>query len=107
MTPTAIANTGYKIYILFILMTVLSFPFVYFFLPEVSPAPNSSITVIALTCGPFQTRGKSLEEIDYLFATGDAKARLEQRFHDAAARAHDRAEVKTEHELDEVEATKA
>lgn len=35
MAPTAIANTGWKIYILFILMSMLGFPFVYFFLPEV------------------------------------------------------------------------
>jgi len=36
MLPSAIANTGWKIYILFILCTALSIPFVYFCLPEVS-----------------------------------------------------------------------
>lgn len=84
MTPTAIANTGWKIYILFCLMTILSFPFVYFFLPE--------------------TRGKSLEEIDYLFATGEAKARLEQRMDEAAHRGHAVGELKKDHELEQVEA---
>jgi len=37
---------------------------VYFFIPE--------------------TNGKTLEEIDYIFATGEAKLRLEKRFADAA-----------------------
>lgn len=35
MTPPAIANTGWKIYLLFCFMTALSIPFVYFFMPEV------------------------------------------------------------------------
>ncbi|KAJ5518216.1 General substrate transporter [Penicillium expansum] len=47
MTPAAIANTGWKIYLLFCFMTALSIPFVYFFMPE--------------------TSGKTLEEIDYIF----------------------------------------
>ncbi|CRL29841.1 Sugar/inositol transporter [Penicillium camemberti] len=47
MTPPAIANTGWKIYLLFCFMTALSIPFVYFFMPE--------------------TSGKTLEEIDYIF----------------------------------------
>ncbi len=49
-------------------MCVLGFPFTYFFLPE--------------------TRGKTLEEIDYLFASGEAKVRLERRFEEAAGRGH-------------------
>jgi hypothetical protein len=36
MTPAAVQHTGWKIYLLFIIMTALSIPFVYFFLPEVS-----------------------------------------------------------------------
>lgn len=36
MTPAAIENTGWKIYILFCIMLFLSIPIVYFFLPEVS-----------------------------------------------------------------------
>ncbi|KAJ5683440.1 General substrate transporter [Penicillium macrosclerotiorum] len=47
MSPPAIANTGWRIYILFCIMNALSIPFVYFVLPE--------------------TSGKSLEEIDYIF----------------------------------------
>ncbi len=35
MTPAAIENTGWKIYLLFCIMIALSIPFVYFFLPEV------------------------------------------------------------------------
>ncbi len=69
-----------------------------------SSVPLSTSTI--LTTNNIQTRGKTLEEIDYLFATGDAKARLEQRFHDAAARAHDRADAKNEHGLDEVRGMK-
>ncbi|BCS30765.1 uncharacterized protein APUU_81068A [Aspergillus puulaauensis] len=52
MTPAAIANTGWKIYLLFCIMMTLSIPFVYFFLPE--------------------TTGKSLEEIDYIFVKDGA-----------------------------------
>lgn len=41
MTPAAIANTGWKIYLLFCFMTALSIPFVYFFMPEVcDPLPS-------------------------------------------------------------------
>ncbi|KAL4876843.1 general substrate transporter [Aspergillus karnatakaensis] len=50
MTPTAIENTGWKIYLLFCIMLALSIPFVYFFMPE--------------------TNGKTLEEIDYIFVKG-------------------------------------
>jgi hypothetical protein len=64
MTPSAIANAGWKIYILFDIMCMLGFPFTWFFLPE--------------------TRGKTLEEIDYVFATSEAKVKLERRFEDAA-----------------------
>jgi MFS family permease len=35
MTPTAVKHTGWKIYLLFVILTALSIPFVYFFLPEV------------------------------------------------------------------------
>jgi hypothetical protein len=85
MTPSAIANTGWKIYILFIIMSVLGFPFTYFFLPE--------------------TKGKTLEEIDYLFASGDVKKRLEERFELAAARGHAFDSIKGDkaHESEEVE----
>ncbi|KAK9371425.1 general substrate transporter [Lipomyces kononenkoae] len=52
MAPTAIANTGYKIYILFTIITFLQIPFVYFLCPE--------------------TAGKSLEELDLMFAKCEA-----------------------------------
>jgi hypothetical protein len=48
MAPPAIANTGWKIYIFFVVFNFLQIPFVYFFCPE--------------------TAGKSLEELDLLFA---------------------------------------
>ncbi|EXJ72882.1 uncharacterized protein A1O5_04030 [Cladophialophora psammophila CBS 110553] len=63
ITPAAIRNTGWRIYILFCIMCVVAFVFVWFFLPE--------------------TAGKTLEEIDYIFATGEAKDRLERQFLDA------------------------
>ncbi|KAL1619754.1 hypothetical protein SLS56_009955 [Neofusicoccum ribis] len=54
MAPTAIANTGWRIYLLFCVMLFLSIPFTFFLLPE--------------------TNGKTLEEIDFIFAKGEAKA---------------------------------
>ncbi|GME50698.1 general substrate transporter [Neofusicoccum parvum] len=53
MAPTAIANTGWRIYLLFCVMLFLSIPFSFFLLPE--------------------TNGKTLEEIDFIFAKGEAK----------------------------------
>jgi len=89
MAPTAIANTGWKIYLLFIFMTVLSFPFVYFFLPEVCFSRlfiTMSFNSLSSLTQYMQTQGKSLEEIDYLFASGEAREQLEKRFHEAAGR---------------------
>jgi hypothetical protein len=43
MTPPAIANTGWKIYILFCVLIALSIPFVYFFVPEVRGALKFSL----------------------------------------------------------------
>jgi len=45
MTPSAIDNTGWKIYILFCIMLVLGIPFVYFFLPEVSGLHSSDARI--------------------------------------------------------------
>ncbi|KAG4441949.1 hypothetical protein IFR05_002568 [Cadophora sp. M221] len=60
VTPVAIENAGWKFYLLFCIMNALSFPFVYFFLPE--------------------TKGKTLEEIDYVFANAEVRQRMEERF---------------------------
>ncbi|PSN68627.1 general substrate transporter [Corynespora cassiicola Philippines] len=48
VTPHAIENAGWKFYLLFCIMIALNIPFTYFFFPE--------------------TSGKTLEEIDYIFA---------------------------------------
>lgn len=47
MTPTAIANTGWKIYLLFCIMLALSIPFVYFLVPEVRiPATSYGLQIL-------------------------------------------------------------
>ncbi|KIW76457.1 hypothetical protein Z517_11203 [Fonsecaea pedrosoi CBS 271.37] len=67
MGPTAIAHTQWRIWLLFILMTALSIPAVYFYFPETSM--------------------KTLEELDYIFAEGDARQRLHDQFEAAGRRA--------------------
>ncbi|KAJ9497336.1 hypothetical protein H2202_007140 [Exophiala xenobiotica] len=62
ITPTAVEHTGWKIFLLFILLQALSIPWVYFFVPE--------------------TARKTLEEIDYIFVKGEARDRLHERMHD-------------------------
>jgi hypothetical protein len=57
MAPEAIASTGWKIYIFFIVFNVLQVPFVYFLCPE--------------------TAGKALEEMDLMFSTEEQKNALE------------------------------
>lgn len=69
MTPPAIANTGWKIYLLFCVMLILSIPFTYFLLPEVRSSMLLSSSQTGLTLLP-QTSGKTLEEIDFIFAKG-------------------------------------
>ncbi|KIX94522.1 uncharacterized protein Z520_09908 [Fonsecaea multimorphosa CBS 102226] len=62
ITPTAVEHTGWKIFLLFILLQALSIPWVYFFVPE--------------------TAKKTLEEIDYIFVKGEARDRLHERVHE-------------------------
>ncbi|OQV10533.1 hypothetical protein CLAIMM_14518 isoform 1 [Cladophialophora immunda] len=62
ITPTAVEHTGWKIFLLFILLQALSIPWVYFFVPE--------------------TARKTLEEIDYIFVKGEARDRLHERMHE-------------------------
>ncbi|KIW38969.1 hypothetical protein, variant [Exophiala oligosperma] len=62
ITPTAVEHTGWKIFLLFILLQALSIPWVYFFVPE--------------------TARKTLEEIDYIFVKGEAQDRLHERMHE-------------------------
>ncbi|RFU35479.1 hypothetical protein B7463_g875, partial [Scytalidium lignicola] len=64
ITPVAIDNIGWRLYLLYIICTALSIPFIYFFLLE--------------------TKGKTLEDINYIFAEGDARIELERRFAEAA-----------------------
>ncbi|KIW68599.1 hypothetical protein PV04_04536 [Phialophora macrospora] len=66
MTPTAVKHTGWKIYLLFVILTALSIPFVYFFLPE--------------------TTNMTLEEIDYIFVKGEARERLHDRVEETSRR---------------------
>ncbi|ETI24591.1 hypothetical protein G647_03960 [Cladophialophora carrionii CBS 160.54] len=66
MTPTAVEHTGWKIYLLFVIMTALSIPYVYFFLPE--------------------TTKMTLEEIDYIFVKGEARERLHDRVQETGRR---------------------
>lgn len=74
MTPAAIENTGWKIYILFCIMLFLSIPIVYFFLPEAS---SSQLLYRLHTVNMSQTANKSLEEIDLIFVTEEEKADME------------------------------
>lgn len=62
MTPSAITNIGYKFYIIFAILNAMWVPVIYFFVPvsarqRVPPADRQ------------ETKGKSLEEIDLLFAS--------------------------------------
>ena len=42
MSPSAVENTQWRIYLLFCIMLILSIPFVYFFIPEVCEPPWSN-----------------------------------------------------------------
>ncbi|OBT74439.1 hypothetical protein VF21_06607 [Pseudogymnoascus sp. 05NY08] len=68
ITPTAIRNAGWKFYILFCIMNMLCIPFIWICLPE--------------------TNGKTLEEIDYVFANAEAKERIKSRFDNVVANAN-------------------
>lgn len=75
MAPTAIANTGWRIYLLFCVMLFLSIPFAFFLLPEVSLhlPPRRSLRGLLTRDASKKTNGKTLEEIDFIFAKGEAK----------------------------------
>lgn len=84
MTPTAVENTGWRIYLLFIFMQALSIPWVYFFVPEVGCMLPS---IIMFGSQVHQTARKTLEEIDYIFVKGEARDRLHDRLHDQVVEA--------------------
>ncbi|KAJ9617978.1 hypothetical protein H2204_013270 [Knufia peltigerae] len=65
--PIAIANTGWKIFILYIIFNFLALPFAYFMLVE--------------------TKSKTLEEIDYAFGSLETMQGYEHRMVDAQERA--------------------
>lgn len=67
IVPVAIANIGWRVYLIFACFNLAFIPFIYFFVPEVSLVPIQSMKKFMDSPPSIKTAGLSLESVDLCF----------------------------------------